>query len=150
MDQVKKKVVYSSILGCPQQPVIVSLVLPAVGEHGFHYVDARDTVGQQYWHYGFRPHPESRPVNVHVYGESTLIEYLARTGKTAKVELELVVKQVAFGREFIFANLYLTKPWLGETHEFVIVNTSPKAEKRPGYVYTTQDMGRVGFSVRPL
>ena len=146
MDQTKKAE-YISILGSPAMPVVISLTLPRLGEHEFKFVDGTETVGKKYFHYGYRLHPEGRPVNVHVYGERTLIEYLAGTGKPATCELELVVKKVSSDREFIFVNLYLTVPQRHVSHEFTIVNTSPNPAKRPPFVYTTKDMGGVGISV---
>jgi len=101
-------------------------------------------------HYGFRIHPKANPVNVHVYGERELIEYLAENGKPVKCNLELVVKKVSSDREFIIVNLYLSKPWLRETHAFMITGTSPDSGKRPWFVYTTKDMKGTGLSVEPL
>jgi hypothetical protein len=149
-----KKASYLTILGNSEdrhgtRPLVVSLTLPRLGEHDFKWVSAA-TLGKEYGHYGFRIHPKANPVNVHVYGERELIEFLARTGKAATCELELVVKKTESEREYILVNLYLTKPWLRATHEFAIVGTSPNPEKRPWFVYTTSDMHGVGISVEPL
>lgn len=148
MDQLKT-VSYLPILGSPAEPVIVSLALPRLGEHDFKWVVAT-TIDKQYGHYGYRIHPKANPINVHVYGERELIEYLARTGKPVKCALELIVKHTASGREFILVNLYLTKPWLCETHQFMMTGTSPDPTKRPWFVYTTKDMMGNGISVEPL
>jgi hypothetical protein len=153
MDQAKKPS-YLTILGMnPEKkrtakPFVVSLTLPRLGVHDFKWVVA-ETISKEYGHYGFRIHPKALPVNVHVYGERTLIEHLAQTGKTVKCELELVVKIVG-NREFILVNLYLTKPWARETHALSISGTSPDPAKRPWFVYTTKDMNGIGISVEPL
>lgn len=153
MDQTKK-VSYLTILGmnpenCRGKSVVVSLTLPRLGEHDFKWVVA-ETIDKEYGHYGFRLHPKANPVNVHVYGERELIEYLAQSGKPVKCGLELVVKKTESNREFILVNLYLTKPWLRETHAFMITGTSPDSAKRPWFVYTTKDMNGIGISVEPL
>ena len=155
MDQ-KKKASYMTILGFNpvnrgggSKSVIVSLTLPRLGEHDFKHVDAEE-IGREYWHYGFRLHPKAVPVNVHVYGDRKLIQSLAQHGKSVKCELELVVKRVSSEREFIMVNLYLTKPWLQETHEFMVAGTSSDSAKRPWFVYTTKDMNGIGISAKPL
>ncbi len=154
MDRTQKPT-YSTILGGNfkekrrGRPIVVSLVLPHMGEHDFKWVVAT-IIGKEYGHYGFRIHPKANSVNVQVYGERELIESLAKTGKAVKCELELVVKQTGSEREYILVNLYLTKPWLHETHAFAITSTSPDPEKRPWFVYTTGDMNGVGISVEPF
>jgi len=148
MDQ-QKKATYFPILGSIKEPVIISLTLPRLGEHEFKWVTA-PTIQKEYGHYGFRLHKKATPINVHVYGERQLIEHLATTGKPVKCALELVVKRTASDREFILVNLYLTKPWLSETHELKLIGTSPDATKRPWFVYTTVYMNGVGISVEPV
>lgn len=148
MDQ-QKHASYFPILGSPEEPIVISLTLPRFGEHDFKWVVA-PTIEKEYGHYGYRLHPKANPVNCHVYGERELIEYLAKTGKSVTCHLELVVKQTASSREFVLVNLYLTKPWLRETHEFMITGTSPDSAKRPWFVYTTKDMHGIGISVKPL
>ena len=147
MDQVKK-VSYLPILGNARNPVVISLTLPRLDEHGFGWVTELATQ-KEYGQYGFRIHPKASPVNVHVYGERELILHLAQNGKSVKCELQLVVKKTT-DREFILVNLYLTKPWLHETHAFNISGTSPDSAKRPWFVYTTKDMNGIGVSVEPL
>jgi hypothetical protein len=156
MDRPLASPVYTTILGrnprnpLPhERPIVISLTLPRLGEHDFKWVIA-ETLRKEYGHYGFKLHPKANPTNVHVYGERELIMHLAKSGNTAKCELELVVKKTTSGREFILVNLYLTKPWLRETHAFTILGTSPDAEKRPWFVYTTKDMCGTGISVEPL
>lgn len=154
MDQMKKAS-YLTILGFNpedrknRKPIVISLSLPRLGEHDFKWVIA-ENIGKEYGHYGFRIHPKATPVNVHVYGERELILHLAQNGKPVKCELELVVKKTMSDREFIIVNLYLTKPWLHETHAFMVTGTSPDSAKRPWFVYTTKDMNGIGLSVEPL
>jgi hypothetical protein len=154
MDQMKKAS-YLTILGFNpenrkgKKPFVVSLTLPRLGEHDFKWVNA-PTIEKEYGHYGFRIHPKASPINVHVYGKRELIEFMAKNGKLVKCELELVVKKMASGREFILVNLYLTKPWLDETHAFAITGVPSDFAKRPWFVYTTKDMNGIGISVKPL
>jgi hypothetical protein len=140
---------YDTFLGSPEEPITVSLLLPRPGEHEFKWVVA-ETIGKEYGHFGFRIHPKALPVNIHVYGKRELIEHLAKSGKLVRCGLELVAKRTSSDREFIFVNLYLTKPWLLETHELKVIGTSPDPTKRPWFVYTTKDMNGIGVSVKPI
>ncbi len=154
MDRAQKASYFTILGGNPEEkgrsrPIVVSLVLPRMGEYDFKWTIA-PTIGKEYGHYGFRLHPRANPVNVQVYGERSLIESLAATGKAAKCELELVVKKTELGKEYILVNLYLTKPWLQETHGFTIDGASLDSAQRPWFVYATKDMPGVGISVKPL
>jgi hypothetical protein len=146
---------YSTILGRnPEErrggrPIIVSHVLPHLGEYEFKWVVA-PTLGKQYGHYGFKVHAKANAVNVQVYGEQTLIEYFAKTGRPVTCELELVVKRTALEREYILVNLYLTKPSFRATHVLQIKGMSPEPEKRESFEYTTRDMKGVGVSLKTI
>jgi len=145
--------VYQTILGRNpenyntfQEPFVVALSLPRMGEWDFKWCKS-EFLGCEYGHYGYRIMPKASPVNVQVYGDRKIIEYLARTGKATVCELELVVKKLADGREYILVNLFLTKPNRKVTSEFSII---PAGRERPWFVYTTKDMGGSGISVRHL
>ncbi len=129
-----------------QKPVVIDLVLPSLGEHDFKWVFA-DEIERTYFHYGFRHHPKGPAANVHVYGERPLIEFLAKNGRSAKCELELVEKTVG-ERKFILANLYLVPPTRATTHEFEIISISQK--KVTGVMFTTVHMKGMTFQVVPL
>lgn len=153
MDKQKKPAIYKTILGRNpsncfpyQKPIVITLTLPHIGEHEFKWCKS-EFLGCEYGHYGYRIIPKASPVNVQVYGDKKIIENLARTGKAAVCGLELVVKKLADGREYILVNLFLTNPKWQVTHEFTIV---PAGKERPWFVYTTKDMGGSGISVRPL
>ena len=153
MHEVQESPVYKTLLGrnpgnpLPyEEPVVIELVLPNLGEHDFKWVFA-DAIERTYFHYGFRLHPKGSAANVHVYGERGLIEHLAKTGKPARCELELVKKTIG-ERTFVLANLYLVPPSRRVTHEFGIVTISPK--KATDVMYTTLDMKGMTFWVDPL
>lgn len=146
-------VTYTTILGyepteIPEggRPVIMTLVLPRMGEYGFKWVFA-DTIEKTYFHYGFRLHPKGAAVDVHVYGERTLIERFAKNGAFVRCELELVEKRVG-ERTFILVNLYLTNPNRRVTHDFGITSKSPK--KLEAGEYTTPHMKGMTIGVFPL
>lgn len=143
---VAKKATYVAILGSPKKPIVISMTLPRLGEHGFKWVVA-EAIGKEYGHYGFKLHPKANPVNVHVYGERSLIERLSATGKSVVCQVEIVVKKTTSEREFILVNLYLTDLWRHLTHEFEITRAP---SDRPWFVYTTKDMHGVGVSLKPL
>lgn len=126
-----------------EKQIVVSLALPRLGEHGFKYIFA-ETIGKEYYHYGYRLDPKANPVNVHVYGGRKLVEYLARTGEVAVCELELVVKRLTNGKEFILVNLFITNPNRRVTHKFGIV---PAPKDRKQFVYTTNDMYGTGILI---
>jgi hypothetical protein len=91
--------------------------------------------------------PKANPVNIQVYGDRKIIENLARSGKPIVCELELVVKKLANGKDYILVNLYLTNPNRRVTHEFAVV---PAPQERPWFVYSTKDMYGTGVLVRPF
>ena len=122
---------------------VVSHVLPKLGEHGFKWVVA-DVIVKEYGHYGFRLHPKANPVNVHVYGDSNIIQRMAVAGKPVVCELELVMKAVSSGCKFILVNLHLVKPFTPVTHVFNFVSVSKNC---PLGVYTTLDMRGTGIKV---
>lgn len=148
----QQKAVYQSILGRnpieePQKrKVVVVLQLPRLGEHDFQW-KVVPAIGKEYGHYGFRLHPKANPVNIQVYGDRKIVENLAQTGKPVVCELELLVKRLEDGREYLLTNLYLTKPWASVTHEFRV---TPAPKERPSFVYTTNQMFGTGVAVRPL
>lgn len=153
MDKQKKPAVYKTILGRNpenyfpyQKPIVISLCLPRMGEWDFKWC-VSEYLRCEYAHYGHKLMPRSNPVNVQVYGNRKAIEGLAKSGMPAVCELELVVKKLNDGREYILVNLFLTSPNRRVTHEFTIV---PAGKERPYFVYTTKDMGGSGISVRPL
>lgn len=145
MNQVNKAQ-YNSVLGSVRNPVLVALQLPQWGEHGFVWLDA-PAIGKEYGHYGYRISPKAGPINVHVYGRRTAIDLLSKYDKLAICELELVVKRLESGREFILINLYLANPSRQVTHEFAII---PAPQNRRRFIYTTKDMQGVGIVVNAL
>jgi hypothetical protein len=157
--QVKEaKPIYRSIVGCDpnyrrdhSHEVVVTVVLPRLGEYDFKYVDARETVGRQYYHYASRIHRRAVPVNVHVYGDRKQIEEAAWNRSHVRCTLQLMEKQRG-DRKFVIVNLFVLPPWeankRSNTHEFRICPAP--AKKRPEWVYTTADMNGTGVSVRPL
>lgn len=129
-----------------RKSVIVSLSLPHMGQHGMQWKVA-EALGLAYHHYAFRLHDKAQPVNVQVYGDRKVVEGLTRSGQPVVCELELVVKTVEGGREFILVNLYLTAPYHRRTHAFEICGAPAD---RPWFVYTTKDMNGVGIAVKPF
>ncbi len=153
MDQRQKKAVYYTILGNNpgsmrrQKAIVVAVQLPRMACDGGMEWKSVAAIGREYAHFAHKLHPKAQPINVQVYGDKKVIEGLARTGRSAMCELEMQVKVLEDGREYLLVNLFLTKPWLVPTHEFRI--TSAPAE-RPEWVYTTKNMNGVGIAVRPL
>lgn len=148
MDKQKTPAVYKTILGRnPSNPlpyekkVVVFMPLPCLK-----WIKS-DFLKCEYGHFGYRLTQKSSPVNMQVYGDHKIIKRLAKTGTLAVCELELVVKKLNDGREYILVNLFLTDPRRQVTHEFAIV---PAGRERPWFVYTTKDMGGSGILVRPL
>lgn len=152
MSQPMKKAKYVTVLGQNpeamrrQKSVIVAVQLPRMGDYGMEWKSVA-AIGREYAHFAHKLHPKAQPVNIQVYGDRKVIEGLARTGRSAMCELEMQVKVLEDGREYLLVNLFLTKPWLVPTHEFRI--TSAPAE-RPEWVYTTKNMNGIGIAVRPL
>lgn len=140
---------YTSLLGSLAEPITVSLTLPRLGEHGLKKV-AAEALGREYYHFGHKIHRKSKRVNIHVYGESRLIEKVARSGTEVMCRLELFIKRTISGREFILVDLHLAPPTAHETHTFTVVQCTPNPEKRPPFVYTTTDMNGIGIAVVPI
>ncbi len=149
---MQEKAQYTTILGAnPEfrggsEPIVVGHILPKIGEYDFKWVVA-SVIGKEYGHYGFRLHPKAKPINVHVYGECNFIARMASMRKPVRCELELVVKRTKSGFEYLFVNLYLTKPWVQITHTLDFV---PAPKNRPDYVFTTKDMHGIGARVQSI
>ncbi|MCX6756977.1 MAG: hypothetical protein NTW35_02390 [Candidatus Nomurabacteria bacterium] len=148
MDKQKTPAVYKTILGRnPKNPlpyekkVVVFMPLPY-----FSWVKS-DFLKCEYGHFGYRLEQESSPVNIQIYGDRKIIEGFVRSGKPVVCELELIVKKLMNGREYILVNLFLTNPNRQVTHEFAIV---PAPLERPWFVYTTKNMNGTGILVRPF
>ncbi len=135
--------VYKTLFGGSVFLSIVSWFLPRLGQHDFKWVVA-ETINKQYGHYAFRIHPKGSPVNVHVYGDRDVIEYLARTGKPGVFEFEVVEKTTESGKKFVFVNLRLMAPTTRLTH---VAELMPKSKSEHRHFFTTETMHGMGVGV---